>query len=58
MEEKKSYGMVMIFVSMFVAFLVSIISYSLWRDKQINAFIPPTAHGVSSVTEFLRPPGG
>ncbi|HDX8756643.1 TPA: hypothetical protein RQO17_005054 [Klebsiella michiganensis] len=39
MEEKKSYGMVMIFVSMFVAFLVSIISYSLWRDKQINAFM-------------------
>lgn len=39
MEEKKSYGMVMLFVSVFVAFLVSIMSYSLWRDKQINAFM-------------------
>ncbi len=33
MEERKSYGMVMLFVSVFVVFLVSIMSYSLWRDK-------------------------
>ncbi|TCZ55637.1 hypothetical protein [Klebsiella grimontii] len=39
MEEKKSYGMVMLFVSVFVVFLVSIMSYSLWRDKQISAFM-------------------
>lgn len=39
MEERKSYGMVMLFVSVFVAFLVSIMSYSMWRDKQINAFM-------------------
>ena len=39
MEERKSYGMVMLFVSVFVAFLVSIMSYSLWRDKQISAFM-------------------
>lgn len=38
MEERKSYGMVMLFVSVFVVFLVSIMSYSLWRDKQISAF--------------------
>lgn len=39
MEERKSYGMVMLFVSVFVVFLVSIMSYSLWRDKQISAFM-------------------
>lgn len=39
MDERKSYGMVMIFVGVFVAFLISIMSYSLWRDKQINAFM-------------------
>ncbi|EPU1046022.1 MULTISPECIES: hypothetical protein [Klebsiella] len=39
MEERKSYGMVVLFVSVFVVFLVSIMSYSLWRDKQISAFM-------------------
>lgn len=39
MEEKKAYGLVMIFVAVFVVYLVSIMSYSLWRDKQINAFM-------------------
>ena len=39
MEERKSYGMVVLFVSVFVVFLVSIMSYSLWRDRQVNAFM-------------------
>ena len=39
MDEKKSYGVVMLFVGVFVVFLISIMSYSLWRDKQINAFL-------------------
>lgn len=39
MEEKKAYGLVMTFVAVFVVFLVSVMSYSLWRDKQINAFL-------------------
>lgn len=39
MEEKKAYGLVMTFVAVFVVFLVSVMSYSLWRDKQINAFM-------------------
>lgn len=39
MDEKKSYGVVMLFVGVFVVFLISIMSYSLWRDKQINAFM-------------------
>ena len=39
MEEKKSYGLVIVFVGLFVAFLISIMSYSLWRGKQINAFM-------------------
>ncbi|HFL3876676.1 TPA: hypothetical protein ACG3S2_005354, partial [Klebsiella pneumoniae] len=30
MEEKKAYGLVMVFVGVFVFLLVSIISYSLW----------------------------
>ncbi|HGS7721516.1 TPA: hypothetical protein ACMEY5_005539, partial [Klebsiella pneumoniae] len=30
MEEKKAYGLVMVFVGVFVFFLVSIMSYSLW----------------------------
>ena len=29
MEEKKSYGLVIVFVGLFVAFLISIMSYSL-----------------------------
>ena len=39
MEEKKAYGLVMTFVAVFVVFLASVMSYSLWRDKQINAFM-------------------
>ncbi len=39
MEEKKAYGLVMVFVGVFVFLLVSIISYSLWRDRQVNAFM-------------------
>lgn len=39
MEEKKSYGVVILFVGVFVVFLVCVMSYSLWRDKQINAFM-------------------
>ena len=39
MEEKKAYGLVMVFVGVFVFFLVSIMSYSLWRDRQVNAFM-------------------
>ncbi|MDW2720329.1 hypothetical protein RYZ49_31755, partial [Klebsiella pasteurii] len=31
MEEKKSYGVVMLFVGVFVVFLVCVMSYSLWR---------------------------
>ncbi|MDE9197897.1 hypothetical protein PZX73_27025, partial [Klebsiella pneumoniae] len=31
MEEKKAYGLVMVFVGVFVLILVSIMSYSLWR---------------------------
>jgi hypothetical protein len=29
----------MLFVGVFVVFLVCVMSYSLWRDKQINAFM-------------------
>jgi hypothetical protein len=57
MEERKSYGMVVLFVSVFVVFLVSIMSYSLWRDKQINAFMTTNRAWVSSATLFLRPRG-
>lgn len=39
MEEKKSDGLVMVFVGVFVVILASIMAFSLWRDKQINAFI-------------------
>ncbi|MCS3434236.1 hypothetical protein [Klebsiella sp. BIGb0407] len=39
MEEKNTARLVMLFVAVFVTFLVSIMSYSLWRDKQINAFL-------------------
>ena len=39
MEEKKAYGLVMVFVGVFVFFLVNIMSYSLWRDRQVNAFM-------------------
>lgn len=39
MEEKKAYGLVMVFVGVFVFLLVSIMSYSLWRDRQVNAFM-------------------
>ena len=39
MEEKKAYGLVMVFVGVFVLILVSIMSYSLWRDRQVNAFM-------------------
>lgn len=57
MEERKSYGMVVLFVSVFVVFLVSIMSYSLWRDKQISAFMATNRARVSSVTGFLRSRG-
>lgn len=39
MKEKKAYGLVIVFVGVFVLFLISVMSYSLWRDKQINAFM-------------------
>ena len=39
MEEKKGDGLMMFCVAAFVIFLVSIMSFSLWRDKQINAFM-------------------
>ncbi len=46
MEERKSYGMVVLFVSVFVVFLVSIMSYSLWRDRQVNAFMTTNQPGL------------
>lgn len=39
MEEKKGEGLMMFCVAAFVIFLVSIMSFSLWRDRQINAFM-------------------
>jgi len=39
MEEKKAYGLVMVFVAVFITVLVGVMSWSLWRDKQINAFM-------------------
>lgn len=39
MEEERAYGQAMMVVIAFVVFLVGIMSYSLWRDKQINAFM-------------------
>lgn len=39
MDEKKAIRLVMLFVAVFITFLVSIMSYSLWRDKQIKAFM-------------------
>lgn len=39
MEEKKGDGLMMFCVAAFVIFLVGIMSFSLWRDKQINAFM-------------------
>ncbi len=57
MEERKSYGMVVLFVSVFVVFLVSIMSYSLWRDRQVNAFMTTNRAWGSSATLFLRPRG-
>lgn len=57
MEEKKSYGVVMLFVGVFVVFLVCVMSYSLWRDKQINAFMTTNRAWGIRVTGFLRPRG-
>ena len=42
MVERKSYGMVVLFVSVVVVFLVSILSYSQWRERQVNAFMTTT----------------
>lgn len=39
MEEKKGDGLMMFCIAAFVIFLVSIMSFSLWRDRQINAFM-------------------
>ncbi|WP_058914098.1 hypothetical protein [Entomohabitans teleogrylli] len=39
MEERSGERLTMIFVSAFVIFLVCIMSYSLWRDQKINAFM-------------------
>lgn len=39
MEEKKEEGLMTFCVAAFVIFLVGIMSFSLWRDKQINAFM-------------------
>ncbi|RRE43017.1 hypothetical protein EAO28_31255 [Klebsiella pneumoniae] len=39
MEEKKAYGLVMVFCRGVCLFPVSIMSYSLWRDRQVNAFM-------------------
>lgn len=57
MEEKKAYGLVMVFVGVFVLILVSIMSYSLWRDRQVNAFMTTNRAWGSSATLFLRPRG-
>jgi hypothetical protein len=57
MEERKSYGMVVLFVSVFVVFLVSIMSYSLWRDKQISAFMTTNRAWGIQCDRFLRPRG-
>ncbi len=57
MEERKSYGMVVLFVSVFVVFLVSIMSYSLWRDRQVNAFMTTNRAGISA-TLFSGRVGG
>lgn len=45
MEEKKAYGLVMVFVGVFVLILVSIMSYSLWQDRQVNAFMTTNRAG-------------
>jgi hypothetical protein len=58
MEEKKSYGVVMLFVGVFVVFLVSIMSYSLWRDRQVNAFMTTNRAWGSSATCFSGRVGG
>ena len=39
MEDKKAYGLTIFLVSVFVILMVVVMSYSLWRDKQINIFI-------------------
>lgn len=39
MEERKEDGLMMFCIVAFVIFLVGIMSFSLWRDKQINAFM-------------------
>lgn len=57
MEERKAYGLVMVFVGVFVFFLVSIMSYSLWRDRQVNAFMTTNRAWGSSATLFHRPRG-
>ncbi len=57
MEEKKAYGLVMVFVGVFVLIPVSIMSYSLWRDRQVNAFMTTNRAWGSSATLFLRPRG-
>ena len=36
---------------------VSIMSYSLWRDRQVNAFMTTNRASGSSATLFLRPRG-
>ncbi len=36
---------------------VSIMSYSLWRDRQVNAFMTTNRARGSSATLFLRPRG-
>jgi hypothetical protein len=57
MEEKKSYGVVMLFVGVFVVFLVCVMSYSLWRDKQINAFMATNRAWGIQCDRVLRPRG-
>ncbi|SVY64618.1 Uncharacterised protein [Klebsiella pneumoniae] len=44
MEEKKAYGLVMVFVGVFVLILVSIMSYSLWRDRHQPGLGDPVRH--------------
>ncbi|WP_300002355.1 hypothetical protein [uncultured Cedecea sp.] len=39
MDEKNTARLVMLFVAVFVTILVINMSYSLWRDKQNNAFL-------------------
>lgn len=60
MDEKNSIRLVMLFVAVFTLFLVSMMSYSLWRDKHINAFLA-TNHAwgvkcdrVSQAAWFIR----